>query len=417
MNPHNRQLDPATFARPNAYRYLGLAGLLLLGLLLRLPNLHGLSTSPIAGQLQDLAVVQALFAGDPVLIGPLMDQSAFHLGPAYYYLSLPLAWAAGFRPFGLALTSLLFSLGAILLLWHLGRQWYADRPAVAWIAASLLTVSALDLQFAKYGASPNTLPFFALMLLLAITPFLRGRGRWTHAALAGLAYGIGLQLHAVGGTVMTIFLLTVVLGRLVRPRLEALVAFLFASLLANGPYLVGLHLDGFSDIISLSQLAAAVPDPSAWLSRLSDLGALWVSLGLNLHGRFNLLGLHGWTVMYILAANIVLLTAVFLFDKPVRRSAGKPHPASQLLLLWLAASQLTLLFPWSRLRHISVDHFALTIPIAYLLGAVMIDQLLRSGRRATATLALISFLGWQSFQLAVYHSLYPHLLLQLIGLS
>jgi len=67
-------------------------------------------------------------AGQGLLLGPPACTAA-GLPPAYHYLYLPLAWLTDFQPYSLALTSALFSLLTILLIFRVARAWFNSRTA------------------------------------------------------------------------------------------------------------------------------------------------------------------------------------------------------------------------------------------------------------------------------------------------
>ena len=170
---------------------------LLLGLILvvaavvRFYRLSDLTTF-LGDQGRDVSIVwQMVLQRRPVLLGTTSSIGTYHRGAAYYYLLLlPLVLTHG-NPAGAAALVALADLGALVLLYLIGRdlwnEWAGLTAAMLWAAAPLVVI------YARFAWNPNLLPFFTLLTLYSLTRIVRGDERWGLLLLP--AWVVAWQLH------------------------------------------------------------------------------------------------------------------------------------------------------------------------------------------------------------------------------
>ena len=394
--------------------YWPLAALLLLAALLRLPSPEGLSYYTITETYRDLGILHGLSHGRAVLLGPPSSYEVLRFGPIYYYLYFPFALVSGFRPYSLALGSLFFSLLTIALAFHAAGRWFKDRQ-VAWLAALLLSVSALDVQFAKYGSNPNTLPFFALLFFFQLEKFVRGRQRGADAFILGLAFAVATQLHSVAFVSLPLALLAVMIAtraKGVRPR--DLLMFAAAAGALYLPFFAAEISNRFADLIGLFHLAGGSSVYGTFPNRFAEAGAFWLSLLVRFVPVFID---HPVAGVCYLSANTALVVTAWYADSRRRSVTAAAAAASvkTILACWLAVPMAVLLLPIGGVNNLPVYYFPMLIPLGYLLSALGLARLMEKGLRLTAYSIIGSFLFWQAVQTFLDHSEYPSFLTVWLG--
>ena len=107
--------------------------------------------------------------------------------PLYFALAKAGYWASGGRPWGIRLPSLVFSLGAVVLLPLVARRLLGQRQSllVAWLAAT----SPALLEFSAEGRPYAMLMFFGAAFIGALHAFLQRESKSTALVLAATAAG------------------------------------------------------------------------------------------------------------------------------------------------------------------------------------------------------------------------------------
>lgn len=394
-----------------AREYWPLAALLLLAALLRLPSPNGLTYYSITETYRDLDILKGLNHGQAVLLGPPSIYKVLRFGPFYYYLYYPFALLFGFRMYSLAMGSLFFSLLTILLAFFTAERWFQDRR-IAYLTAFLLSVSALDVQFAKYGSNPNTLPFFGLLFFYQLEKFVRGRQRGADAMVLGAAFAVATQLHSVAFVSLPLALLMALAatkGKGLRPK-DAIL-FAAAALLLYLPYIAAEISNGFADIAGLFTLAGDSSIYGTFANRYVETGYFWLSLLIKFNPVFIDAPVAG---MCLLSANVVLVVVAWYLDKrwgAAASAAATPASVKTVLAIWLAAPMAVLLLPIGGIDSLPIYYFTLLVPLGYLLAALGLGRALEKGLRLTACAAIASFLFWQAVQHYIYHAEYPSFLI------
>jgi 4-amino-4-deoxy-L-arabinose transferase-like glycosyltransferase len=162
-------------------------------------------------QARDATVVSNALIGKTALplLGPLAGGTSFKLGPAFYYFEIASAKLFGNYPDRLAYPDLVSSILAILLLFFFLRLYFSK--GVSLTLTFLFAVSFYGVHYSRFAWNPNSMPFWTLLYIFSLLKFF-GPSRipksvW--AMLAGLALGIGVQLHTLLLGIMPFYLVSV----------------------------------------------------------------------------------------------------------------------------------------------------------------------------------------------------------------
>lgn len=195
-----------------------------------------------ADQSRDATVVSNVVEGKDALplLGPKAGGTGFRLGPAFYYFQITAAKIFGNSPDKMAYPDLLFSILAIPLLFFFLRKYFDMRTAL--LLTALFAVSAYAVKYSRFAWNPNSLPFWTLLYLYALHEIVSMREatgrRWP--IIAGVALGIGIQLHTLILILFPAIALTVFGYLLVEKKKvwKALVIVFLVALFLNGSQLV-----------------------------------------------------------------------------------------------------------------------------------------------------------------------------------
>ncbi|MEI8096985.1 MAG: glycosyltransferase family 39 protein, partial [Candidatus Moraniibacteriota bacterium] len=197
------------FLRSISKKYLSQTTLILLmilcvGIFLRTYQFHDWLDFK-SDQSRDALLVSDVIDGKTSwpLLGAVMDGSAettdkqFRIGPFYYYFQIISAKIFGNYPDVLAYPDLLFSILSILLFFFFLRKYFNQK--IALLLCGLYSISFFSVRFAHFAWNSNSIPFFALLLLLSLYEFKTKKERvsWWYVVFLGIAWGIGFQLHAI----------------------------------------------------------------------------------------------------------------------------------------------------------------------------------------------------------------------------
>ncbi len=239
-------------SRKSSYQIIALACVLLIAAFLRLYRISELTEFLGDQGRTGIHIYQAWKDRILPLVGPTV-LSGEHLGPAFYYIIAPSFFLTGFNPVMPAVFTAILGVGAVGLLWFLGREFFGWQ--IATLLSALWAVSPQIVSSDRVLWEPNIIPFFVLLYMVGIYKLKRvaniGWGILTGAALAVL-----VQLHYPNllFVVSTLLFYAVLL---VRRKEKASV--LFRSLIGTAlgfvvillPFLVYERSHGFEDIVGV----------------------------------------------------------------------------------------------------------------------------------------------------------------------
>lgn len=189
--------------QPKLFAFLFLI-FIALGIFLRTYNFHDwLRFEP--DQLRDAILVDGVIEGNRNLpfFGPTIKKSGesnnelFQLGPVFYYFQIVSAKIFGNEPDKMAYPDLLLSILTIPLFYFFLKRYFGIGVSLS--LAGLFAVSFFAVFFSRFAWNPNSIPFFAILLLLSLHEFLKNEEKtsWFWVFSIGTALGIGIQLHAI----------------------------------------------------------------------------------------------------------------------------------------------------------------------------------------------------------------------------
>ncbi len=172
--------------------------ILVVGIFLRTYQFHDFLRFN-ADQSRDAGVVSSYIEGkSPLpLLGPKAGGTDFRVGPAFYYFQIVSAKIFGNAPVVMAYPDLLFSILAIPLLFFFLRKYFDVRTAL--LLSALFVVSLYAVKYSRFAWNPNSLPFWSILFLSALHEVATAKGevkKWW-SVLAGIALGVGMQLHTL----------------------------------------------------------------------------------------------------------------------------------------------------------------------------------------------------------------------------
>jgi hypothetical protein len=320
--------------------------ILLSAVLVRIIRLPHVFYGALGEMFRDLIVVyDFLHGGAWPLLGPGASVGGFSFGAAYYYLLAPFVYLFNFLPVGAVVASVVFSCGAVGLLYLVLRRWFVERY-VAILAAALAAFSVFDIQFAAYASNTNFLPFFLLLAFYCLTRMLEGERNWWLAAGLGMAGGVAMQLHATVLFILPLTLVGVAFGLRLKFDWKKCFAVLVAFLFTYTPYLFFEMQSGFANFRRLLQVGqhsfSYLPQTAAGVSVLG----FWADVFVVNVSYFNLFQSSRFWYFVVLVA---LLVYALWFLGSRKSFVNSPHlPISRagraILISWLAVGTLTFLF-------------------------------------------------------------------------
>jgi len=340
---------------------------------------------------RDAFVVRSIAQdGDVQLLGPAAPNNRpdFHLGAGFYYLLVPFYWLSGMSPAGGAWAIALLSFLSIILVYLIGRNFFSWRAGL--IAAGLFSVSFAMVYYGRWSWNPNVVPFFALLIFLALfklTKLRENNKNANYSFLLAATFGIIIQMH---GTALLILPIILALFFIIyRPQIswkKYLLAVLIV-LLVNSPYIIHDLTNGFDNTKGFFQVITQ-SDSSQSLSlwtRLSNTYEVWQHFWHEtlLHSQTNLL-------FFILFASSVFYLLLRLWPAIKKRSAGVI-----LVFLWFVVPAVVFIFYKELIPY---HYFCLIFPLPFLMLAYVLDYFWRNGfLKAIIVLSVIGLFGWQLF--------------------
>ncbi|MCX6766512.1 MAG: glycosyltransferase family 39 protein [Candidatus Moranbacteria bacterium] len=210
-----------------------------------------------ADQGRDALIVSSAVDGSaPMpLLGPKAGGTQFRLGAAFYYFEIVSAKIFGNVPDKMAYPDLFTGILFIPLLFFFLRKYF--EKYVSLYLTAIFAVSAYAIFYARFGWNPNSTPFWTLLFLYAIHEVVsrKGKHKFLWAVLAGVAIGVGVQLHT---TLLVILpaVTVLVFGYFLFKKKNVLKFFLIVlavSLFVNIPQLIDMHKTNGKNITAFFQ--------------------------------------------------------------------------------------------------------------------------------------------------------------------
>lgn len=190
--------DIMGFFRRLSWQGWALILIMLVGLFLRTYEFHDWLRFN-ADQSRDATVVSDVVTGRSAwpLLGPKAGGTEFRVGPIFYSFQIVAAKIFGNAPDVMAYPDVLTSLLFLPLLYLFLRKYFDRRTAL--LLTALGAVSAYAVKYSRFAWNPNSLPFWSLLFVYALHEIMLCKERVSKgwAVVAGVALGVGTQLHTL----------------------------------------------------------------------------------------------------------------------------------------------------------------------------------------------------------------------------
>lgn len=359
---------------------------------------------------RDLGILWGMQKGELVFQGPPSSLGNFHFGPVYYYLVYPVTWLANFRPWALALNSLLFFAGTIVLSFFVVKKWWRSNH-LALLVSGLMAFSIFTFQLAKYGSNPNFIPFFSLLFFYFLEKFTSGAGKSGDALGLGITFGIATQLHAIPLLSLPLILVYFLARKILRLRLFEWLLFCVATLAMYLPYLYYESTHGFANIKALVNIAAS-PTGQNFSERVVDYLLFWMSPLLSVHPLFDISDIFGLLkLLGLLAICGAFLVFLVHYDRKrraplrVEKTATTEPRIKNILTAWIVIPSLVLLLPIGAVQGLRLYYFLDMFPAIFFLIGLGLYNLRLQGFGRVYYYLLGTFLLFQGWQIYEYYRL------------
>ncbi|OGD92729.1 hypothetical protein A2697_01020 [Candidatus Curtissbacteria bacterium RIFCSPHIGHO2_01_FULL_41_44] len=182
-----------------------------------------------------LVAKRMIMDGKVPFLGPTASVGGFYLGPIYYWLAAPFLAIWRLDPVGPSYMVALFGVGTVFLLYKFLKDTAGLYPA--FLASLLYATAPLIVRYSRSSWNPNPLPFFALLLIYSLYLAI-SRKNPLFFVLAGLCFGVVIQLHYLAIMLVPISFLIIVLNTNFRHLPKALLLITAGSLLSFSPFLI-----------------------------------------------------------------------------------------------------------------------------------------------------------------------------------
>lgn len=183
-----------------------LALVMLVGIILHTYNFHDWLRFN-NDQARDAQIVSNALDGKAPLpiLGPKAGGTEFKLGPAFYYFEYASARIFGNSPDKMAYPDLISGILMIPLLFFFLRKYFSQN--ISLILVFILAVSYFGEHYGRFAWNPNSMPFWSLLFVFSLLEIFKigGKGKYVWSVVAGIAFGIAIQLHTLLLVILPIY--------------------------------------------------------------------------------------------------------------------------------------------------------------------------------------------------------------------
>lgn len=202
---------------------------------------------------RDMIVMRKIFTEkDLPLLGPTASVGGFYLGPIYYWMAAPFLWLWRYDPVGPSYMVAIFGVATVLLLYKLLKESVGFWPAI--LASSLYATAPLVVRYSRSSWNPNPLPFFSLLLIYSLYRGISQK-KIAYFILAGLSFGIAVQLHYLASILIAIFGLIILSNEKYKKWPKIILAFFLGFLITLSPFLAFEIRHNFPNFHTISEFA------------------------------------------------------------------------------------------------------------------------------------------------------------------
>lgn len=118
-----------------------------------------------------------------------------HKTPGYYWLIASSYTVFGMNEFSVRLPSMIFGICSIILIYEIGKIILNQK--VAWLAAAILSVEFLWLQYCRLGTPDVPMIFLVLLAIFGLLKAeLNSSDRYIYGLIVGLSFGLGFLIRS-----------------------------------------------------------------------------------------------------------------------------------------------------------------------------------------------------------------------------
>ncbi|MFA6973555.1 MAG: glycosyltransferase family 39 protein [Parcubacteria group bacterium] len=264
-------------------RFWVLVAIVLVGIIFRTYDFHdGVRFN--ADQARDASLVEAVVNGEESwpLLGPKAGGTDFKLGPIFYEFQIVSALIFGSEPDKVAYPDLIFAILSIPLIYFLLKKYFAGKLALSLTA--LYAVSFYAIKYARFAWNPNSTPFWTMLFLLALLQIAeqQGKKKVVWSVVAGVAVGVGVQLHTFLLVVMPLLVIVYFAYLGLKEKKWLWKNFLFivlASLTINVPQLYNETQTGGNNIKALFAGAEIKKEDKSIFLKIGRTGECFMTAG------------------------------------------------------------------------------------------------------------------------------------------
>jgi 4-amino-4-deoxy-L-arabinose transferase-like glycosyltransferase len=133
--------------------------------------------------------------GNLTLLGPRAGGTFLRLGPLFYYFQYAGGIIFGNNPSGIAMATLIFSIGSLFVFYLFCREYFSKALSI--LLLSIFSTSLFFVMYSRFAWNPNSLPFFELFAFYSLLRTTRKeekkKGIWLIVFFLSLT--IATQLH------------------------------------------------------------------------------------------------------------------------------------------------------------------------------------------------------------------------------
>lgn len=324
-----------------------------------------------------LVVKQILYDRKLTLLGPTASVGGFYLGPIYYYFMIPFMIMSGMDPVGPAVMVALMGITTVALLYWLIRIWYGRFAAV--VSSVLYAVSPGIVTFSRSSWNPNPMPLFSLISIFSLY-FAIQKQKLRYALLAGIGFGIAIQLHYLGLILGPI--LAVITFSLARPKnYLKLVLFQSIGFLAGASLYLAFEIrHGFPNIRSVLEFVSRFGGTTG--PRSLNIPLLFVEIN-----RFTLESILGKSLNFLtkpLTFLLIGLAAYVIIHILFSTQKFKPHTFS-ILTYWFVGMLGISMYKGQFHYH----YFEFLFPVPFLLLGMSLSFIKKTSLKILISIAVL----------------------------
>lgn len=374
--------------------------------LLRLPYSDGRSIFADSELFRILEVTRNITNSALLFDGTMSSFEIFHFGPVYIYLAYPFAALFKFAPYSLATASFVFSLATIVLSYLVVKKWWQNE-FLAFTVAFLMSLSALEIQFAKFLINPSFIPFFTLLFFFALYEFLKKPERLMYSVVLAVSFSIATQLHAVTLLALPVIFIAIVFRERVRPRLTQILIFTALTAGLFWPFLMVQSQNSASNFGGLYEIWQNQTSVQFFGSHVLSYIGFWLAPIIPVHLFFDPISILGQKFIYILAGLLLPLLPIVWYNhrnlSHPQEAPRTPREIKRMFFYWFLIPSLIFLFPVNINRDLQIYYFFIFTPLAFMLIGLALAQLYSQGWKLTFYYLICAFTILQIILVITHH--------------